>query len=52
MKNLAMIALAGFLLSACSYKSEKEAEEAVKLDAAGLSFAQVQSLAFGPKCAR
>ncbi len=52
LKNLMTIVAAGILLSSCSYKVDKEAEAPVKFDGKTLSFAQVRSMALGPKCAR
>lgn len=51
-KNLILISISGLLLSACSYKVEKEREAPAKIDGASLSFAQVSSMALAPKCAR
>jgi|GEM_PF-7118402 len=47
-----ILLLSCLLLSSCSYKVEKEPEELVKFDGSKLSFAEVRSLALGPKCAR
>jgi uncharacterized membrane protein len=51
-KKYLNLALAGLLLSSCSYKVDKEAEQPVMFDGAKLSFNEVRSMALGPKCAR
>lgn len=51
MNNLIIPALAALLLASCSYKVEKEKEEATLVDGAGLGFAQMRSV-LAPKCAR
>lgn len=52
LKNSLLLLLSGLLLSACSYKVDKEPEQLVQFDGSKLSFAEVRAMALGPKCAR
>jgi uncharacterized membrane protein len=51
-KQIFTVMLSALLLASCSYKVEKEKEETLKLDTSSLGFAQIRSLALGPKCSR
>lgn len=51
-KQFLILVLSALFLASCSYKVEKEKEETLKLDASSLGFAQIRSLALGPKCSR